>query len=50
MKEVVVVDKEFPNNNFEGDDLIVGHPDGSDEPGTEKRVLINFNLDYFDDG
>jgi len=43
VKHVVTVDKENPNTNYNGDDLEIGSPDGTE--GTEKRVIVSFNVD-----
>ena len=39
----MTVDKENPNTNYNGDDLEIGSPDGTE--GTEKRVIVSFNVD-----
>ena len=48
VKSVVTVDKANPDTNFAGDDLTVGSPDGT--PDTEKRVIIEFDVESFDEG
>jgi len=47
VKNVVTVDKSNPDTNFAGDDLTIGSPDGT--PDTEKRVIVTFNVESFDD-
>ena len=44
----MTVDKENPNTNYNGDDLEIGSPDGTD--GTEKRIIVSFNVDQADLG
>jgi len=47
IKEAVYVDKSKPDTNFEGENLEVGSPSG--KPNSEKRILLSFDLDSFDE-
>jgi hypothetical protein len=48
IKDAVYVDKSKPDTNFEGENLEVGSPSG--KPNSEKRILLSFDLESFDEG